>query len=213
MLDDYFKRAADDQTLKNKVESYNLANRQNQELNEEHRRILTKFYDNIALYSAGAISFSTTIIGLVLANYPQSLSSKVLLLPNISYLYVSWLAFAIAFTTALLSKRVDAYYLSAFGFAHWTKRYYEMLEKQGELMLKTPHRFVVEDGTLEESLKIDRSNIQKLKQAHVTNENKSKKYYFYMQICHRLAESAATLGLIFLLLFAVVLTQAVVFIQ
>jgi len=209
-MDDFYKAAADDQALKNKVESYSNANKQNQELNDEHRRLLSKFYDNIALYSAGAISFSTTIIGLVLANYPQSLANKLLIFPNIYYLYVSWAMFAIAFTLSLFAKRFDAYYISSFGFANWTKRYYEMLEEQTEFTLKNPDRMVVKDTTLEASMKIDRENIQKLKQAHITNESKSKRYFGLVQISHRVAEIAAPLGLIFLILFAVLLTQSVV---
>lgn len=210
MLDDFYKAAADDQALKNRIESYGNANKQNQELNDEHRRLLSKFYDNIALYSAGAISFSTTIIGLVLANYPQSLATKLLLFPNIYYLYVSWVMFAIAFTLSLLAKRFDAYYISSFGFANWTKKYYEMLEEQTDFTLKNPHRMVVKDTTLEESMKIDRENIQKLKQAHLTNESKSKRYFVLVQISHRVAEATAPLGLIFLILFAVLLTQSVI---
>ena len=209
-MDNYYKAAADDQALKNKIESYSNANKQNQELNDEHRRLLSKFYDNIALYSAGAISFSTTIIGLVLANYPQSLATKLLLFPNIYYLYVSWAMFAIAFSLSLFAKRFDAYYISSFGFANWTKRYYEMLEEQTEFTLKNPDRMVVKDTTLEASMKIDRENIQKLKQAHITNESKSKRYFGLVQISHRVAEIAAPLGLIFLILFAVLLTQSVV---
>jgi hypothetical protein len=208
--DDYIKAAADDQALKDKVESYSNANKQNQELNDEHRRLLSKFYDNIALYSAGAISFSTTIIGLVLANYPQSLANKLLIFPNIYYLYVSWTMFAIAFSLSLFAKRFDAYYISSFGFANWTKKYYEMLEEQTEFTLKNPDRMVVKDTTLEASMKIDRENIQKLKQAHITNESKSKRYFGLVQISHRVAEIAAPLGLIFLILFTVLLTQSVV---
>ena len=210
MLDDFYKAAADDQALKNKVESYSNANKQNQELNDEHRHLLSKFYDNIALYSAGAISFSTTIIGLVLANYPQSLANKLLIFPNIYYLYVSWAMFAIAFSLSLFAKRFDAYYISSFGFANWTKRYYEMLEEQTEFTLKNPDRMVMKDTTLEASMKIDRENIQKLKQAHITNESKSKRYFGLVQISHRVAEIAAPLGFIFLILFAVLLTQSVV---
>lgn len=210
-MDDPIQYAADQQDLKNISEKYSLASKQNQELNDLHKKHLEKYYDNIALYSAGAITFSTTILGFVLPNNAAALGMTVFLIPTLYYLYFSWVGFLIGFLGAVISRKLDAYYLSAFGFTNYTKRYYEFLETQLTFMTKYPGQVIVTGGNKDESMDTDKINIQKLKEAHKKNDQSTKNYFFFMQLANNASQMGAILGIIFLLLFAFFLTKTMVF--
>jgi len=205
------QQQADKMELDAKKREYSLAQEQNQKLNDEHKAILSKYYDNIALYSAGAISFSVTLIGLVLANYPSSLSQIKLYFPNILFLYVSWISFAISFISSLLSKKCDAYYISAFGFTNYTKRYYKYLENELSFIKKYEGVIIYQDGSAKEIIGIDQTNLTKLESAHKLNDKNSKLFFTLMRIFHWTSEISATAGIVFLLTFMILLSQSVIY--
>lgn len=210
-MDDIFQQQADRQELENKAKDYSLASQQNQELNNEHKQILSKFYEHIALYSAGAITFTTTILGFVLPSNASALTVIKFYLPNITFLYIAWLGFGISFVSSILSKRLDAYYLSAFGFANYTKRYHEYLETQVSFIKKYEGSVTFTSGTEEEVLQVDKSNIGKLKEAHTLNDKNAKKYFKYFKISTNVALIGAGVGLLSLILFAFLLTQSIIY--
>ena len=143
-MEDIFKQQVEKQELENKAKDYSFASKQNQELNDEHKKILSKFYEHIALYSAGAIPFTTTILGFVLPSNASALGTETLIIPNIVFLYISWLGFGTAFVASILSKRFDAYYISAFGFANYTKKYHEYLETQISFIKKMKEQWCLQ---------------------------------------------------------------------
>lgn len=211
-MDEYYQPQVEKKALDDAYSRYNSASKQNYEINKEHRTILGKFYEHIALYSAGAISFSTTLVGLVLANYHLSLAQTVLFFPNIYYLYACWFFFALAFIASLLSKKYDAFYISAFGMSRYTERYREYEEVQLELLeVNKDDILFTRGGEWQEQTQVKRDNIDKLKTAHGSNKKRSDIYWVIVRICYTTAQIGATLGLILLLLFSVLLTQSVVF--
>jgi len=211
MEDKIFQQQADKKELDAKYVSYNNASKQNQELNDEHKKILSKFYEHIALYSAGAITFSTTMLGFVLPNNSTALATINFYLPNIIFLYISWLGFGIAFVTAILYKRFDAYYLSAFGFTNYTKRYREYLETELSFIEKYKGKFMFTGGTEQGVMGVDQNNANKLSKAHRTNKKTMDLNFKLMQWCVNLALVGAGVGVVALIFFSFLLTQTIVF--
>lgn len=54
--------------VKDAESSFNFAQKQREELNEEHRKKLTDYYEKIAIYCASAISFTVTLLGFLFNN-------------------------------------------------------------------------------------------------------------------------------------------------
>jgi hypothetical protein len=97
-------------------ELFNNAKKQRVQLNKEHRELLSIYYDKIAIYSASAISFTITIIGLALSNNAVKLQNEYLFtIPVIYLLYSTWIFFGLAFILATFSRKLDALYIHILG--------------------------------------------------------------------------------------------------
>ena len=66
-------------------------------------------------------------------------------------------------------------------------------------------------GTQQEVLEVDKSNIQKLKEAHTSNDKNSKKYFKFFMLSTNTALIGAGIGVVSLILFAFLLTQTIVY--
>ncbi len=116
--------------LQFKQQRLNTAGRQNEDINREHRLILNTYYDKILFYSAGAFSFTLALIGLVVEDRTQALAKVGFLFPNVYWLYASWVLFLLAGILALLSRKLDAYYISNFGMTLYTEAYKACVEEE-----------------------------------------------------------------------------------
>jgi len=102
-----------------KFEGFKIASLQNQQINSEHRQLLTNYYDKIIFYSAGAFSFTLALVGLVIENKVPALRASGFLFANVFWLYFSWGLFLLAGIFALVAKKIDAYQLANAGMSEY----------------------------------------------------------------------------------------------
>lgn len=194
----------------NKQERLNKAGKHNQELSKEHLSALGKFYDNLALYSAGAISLSVTFMGYIISSKPEVLNESIFGFGIINFLYISWFAFVVSFIASLLVKKYSAYHLSAFGFSNYTKHYKEFCEVKVQYLKSNPQDLIFQDGDLDENLNVQKSNLNKISKAHNHNVGKEKKYLKTTKVLKLLSEFGVFLGIILLVTFSVFITRLLI---
>ena len=97
--------------------SFNLSQKQRQDLNEEHRKKLSDYYEKIAIYCASAISFTVTLLGFLFNNKEllPVYRSFFLGYPSIYLIYSGWILLALSLVSSLLSRKMDALYVLSFG--------------------------------------------------------------------------------------------------
>jgi hypothetical protein len=110
-MEQYLKEHFSRKELDDKFKSYSAASKQNEELSDESRKTYNKYLDSILLYSAGSFSFTVALIGLVIGDKAKALAHIGFFLPNIYWLYVSWILFALTCFLILVSKRFRSKYI------------------------------------------------------------------------------------------------------
>lgn len=204
-----FKPQVDYHNLQGKQEKLTNAGKQNEDINKEHRERLNTYYDKILFYSAGAFSFTLALIGLVVENRTPALAKVGLLLPNVYWLYGSWICFLLAGIFVLLSRKLDAYYIANFGMAHYTEAYKSYVMEELDFVRQNPTQVLMSES-YDEYKKTSDSNLQKLTKANKENKDKEKFFYRTMRFTSLASELAAGIGIILLFFFGVQLTQAIV---
>jgi hypothetical protein len=186
-----------------------LAAEQNQELHDESRKIFAELYDKILLYSAGAFSFSATLIGLVVSNKIDALSKVGFIFHNVYWLYGSMSSFLLVCFLVLLSKRFDAEYTAVVGMVN----YIDKSKAKEESLIKALNKMsilITKGGTKESELTTARENISKYEVAYLSNSKLKNRSYLIMYYSHLAAEIMVLTGTLLLLLFVIQLSQAII---
>lgn len=204
-----FKPQVDYHNLQGKQEKLSSAGRQNEDINKEHRQILNTYYEKILFYSAGAFSFTLALIGLVVNNKTEALAKIGFLLPNVDWLYGSWVFFILAGISALISRKLDAYYIANYGMARYTEAYKNYVIEEVGFVEQNPSHIQMSESYVEYKKTAD-NNLGKLTKANKENETREKRYYKAMRIMCFSSEALAVLGTMLLFFFGVQLTQAIV---
>lgn len=204
-----FKPQIDYHNLQSKQQNLNTAGRQNEDINKEHRLILNTYYDKILFYSAGAFSFTLALIGLVVEDRTQALAKIGFYFPNVYWLYLSWTFFISAGVLALLSRKLDAYYIANFGMTHYTEAYKEYIEEETAFVQKNPNQLLMSQ-TFEEYKKVGENNLKKLMEANKLNKNKESFFYKSMRLTSVGSEISVVVGIALLFFFGVQITQSIV---
>jgi hypothetical protein len=208
-MEQFLKEHFSRKELDDKFKSYSAASKQNEELSDESRKTYNKYLDSILLYSAGSFSFTVALIGLVIGDKAKALAHIGFFLPNIYWLYVSWILFALTCFLILVSKRFRSKYIGHFGMANYVAKYKDYEEAQLKTVREQNGNAYFEKSQ-EEFEKTKRHNIALLTEV-MNNQNKKRDFsYNIMRICHSIAEISTMAGLIFLLLFSIQLGQAIV---
>lgn len=200
--------------LKNASESLNIASTQRVELNEKHRELLHIYYDKIALYSASAISFTITIIGFVLSSKLKIYTNNyfVNLFPLIYLLYITWIAFGIAFISAIIGRKLDAYYISAYGAENYVQKLGKFEKKKSEFANEYPDMITFTDNA--DNISVDKwaegreeTALAAAKKAAEFKEEKEK-YFWLFNKSRLFAEVFALIGTVSLIIFSIFTTQS-----
>lgn len=204
-----FKPQVDYHNLQGKQEKLSTSGRQNEEINKEHRDTLNIYYYKILFYSAAAFSFTLALIGLVVENRIEALAKTAVLIPNVFWLYASWISFLLASISALISRKLDAYYIANFGMARYTEAYKNYVTEEVSFVEQNPSHILMSESH-EEYKKTADENLRKLTTANEENKKKEKRFYAAMRVVCVSSETLAFLGAILLVLFGILLTQAIV---
>jgi hypothetical protein len=110
-----------------------------------------------------------------------------------------------------LARKFDAVYVGHFGM----NRYCERKKEEQEAMLAKLQNYpgevmITRGGTRGSEIELCQNNINKLDSATKKNKQKSNKAYSLKRACHQISEITAFVATVFLLLFTIQLTQAMV---
>jgi len=186
-----------------------IAAEQNQELHDESRKIFAELYDKILLYSAGAFSFSATLIGLVVSNKIEALSKVGFIFHNIYWLYGSMSCFLLVCFLVLLAKRFDAEYTAVVGMVNYIDKS-KAKEESLITALNTMSILITKGGTKESELTTARENIKKYEMAYLSNSKIKTRAYNIMYYAHLLTEMVVMVATFLLLFFVIQLSQAII---
>jgi len=196
--------------LMKKQEALNKAGHENERLNREHLGELGKFYEHLALYSAGAISLSITFVGYILSNHTSALNYELISIKSIYLLFASWISFGLSFSSSLFVKKYSAYYTSAFGMTNYTKHYLDYSRAQLACLTNSSDQIVLQHGSLAENIATEEHNYKIIDSAHSHNRAFESKYYKRMKLLKRLSEIGAFLGITLMIFFAMVIIWTVI---
>jgi len=185
------------------------ASRANEEVNKEHRGALASYIDKILFYSAATFSFSLALLNLVLSNRIDALRSVGFIIPNIEWLYLSWVLYLISCIAALLNKKFDAYYVANFGMENWTLHQSKFTLLMSNFVKSYPGKIVVEQG-VEQYIELGDKNLETLKNAIVENRKKKLLFYNLTRLSFNICEYGALLATLSLFIFAMQLAQKIV---
>jgi len=184
---------------------------QNEELSDESRNIYADYYNKILLYSAGAFSFITTLIGFVLPDKPSLLAKVSFFLPNIYWLYISMSFFLLAGFSVLLSKRFDAEYTRNFGMRNYLEKLKIKEETMLKMMQKHDHKFLItKNGSPQQEIDTANKNIPKIDKGLKESKQQQEFSYKAMHFFHITSEWFSFIATIVLFIFVIILSQTIV---
>ena len=188
-----------------------MAGKQNEQLTDESRSIYSEYYNKILLYSAGAFSFNTTLIGLVLSNKPKILAKVGIFVPNIYWMYLSMCLFLLAGAAVLVAKRLDAQYTGSFGMRNYLDKLKIKELTMKKMMGKFGDKFIItKDGTPKQEIAIANSNIPKITNAFIKNKSSEDFANKTMRVTKLLSEVFVLIATIALFIFVIQISQGIV---
>lgn len=208
-MDTHIKQQSQIDDINSAQKSLTKAGRDNETLNNEHRRGLEKYIDKILFYSASVFSFSLALLNIAGESKTPYLSQVGLLIPNVYWLYASWFLYLVSCISALLNKKLDAYYLSNYGMANWLNHKLALENKVSDFVQSYPNQIVVEQG-IAKYTQISSTNRKKYNFAIKRSKRNETIFYMMSRFFFVLCELSALSATITLFIFAIQLSQAVV---
>ncbi len=212
-MEDKFQYQLND--VKDAEARFNLAQKQRQEMNEEHRGKLTDYYDKLAIYCASAISFTVTLLGFLFTNKDilGIYKSQFLGYPMIYLIYIAWISLAVALASSLLSRKMDAFYVSYFGHALYLEKGADFESKRIDMIKNNPGLELVDikvdelPGWISEKEEL----LKKMPKALEKAKLQRNLYFFLLRSLRNLSEAGAFIGTGLLIIFSILSAQRMLF--
>lgn len=177
MEDEEYK--ADEFQMNVAVSNFSAANKQRGETSNESRGILKNYYEKILFYSAGGFAFQISLLQFIPDRH--ILAKPVIFgIPNIYLMYTSMAFYLIAAALVLLSRRFDAYYISASSTENYIKKYIEQQERILVMFQKYPGYQIVAGGPEEKKASL-KEDVRLLKKMLPKSEQGNKLWYEMMK--------------------------------
>ncbi len=201
--------------VKDAENSFNFAQKQWEELNEEHRKKLTDYYEKIAIYCASAISFTVTLLGFLFNNKDILPIYKSLFLgqPIIYFIYGGWICLALALAASLLSRNMDAFYVSYFGHHHYLEKGKIFESKRIDFIKKNPGLKLIDISNAELPGWISEKESLLLKMPDALKKSKKWRdfYFLLLRLTRNLSEIGAFIGTGLILIFSILSAQRILY--
>lgn len=192
---------------KSASEEVELAGEDLQSLNKESLNGFDTYYDKILFYSAGAFSFSLALVNVITEQSKVEALTKIsFILPNIFWLYGSWICYLAVCILIIWNKKLHAVYTGFYGMGRYTEKLKNLRNAEAAL-LSSPLTQVVSVTNSENAIKELTKDAKMI--ADKEKENKQKAEHFY-KLKMRVANAAELLALTataLLLLGSILITQ------
>lgn len=207
--------SSDFEEINNAQSDFNFSQKQRQKLNQEHRNKLAEYYDKIAIYSASAISFTVTLLGF-LFNKKEILpiyKSLFLGFPVIYLIYTGWILLLTALITSLVSRKMDAFYVSAFGHVNYLEKGEKFESKRLNLIKKHPDLQLMDISASELPTWIkEKEDILKKIPNAIEQTKKQRDFYFLMlRVTRNISELGSLIGIGLIIAFSILSAQRMLF--
>jgi len=134
-------------------------------------------------------------------------------LPIVYFIYGGWILLAYSLTAALISRKMDAHYISDFGHYQYLKKGKDFEEKRIEFIEKYPELkpFDLSNAELPGWLKGKKEFIEKLPAALKKSEKNRDFYFFMLRWLRNTSEITALIGTLLILIFGILSSQRILF--
>jgi len=176
-------------------------------LNKESLKGFDVYYDKILFYSAGAFSFTLALVNIVAQQERvAALTKSSLLIPNVFWLYGSWVCYLIVCALIIWNKKLHAFYLQLEGLGRYTEKVSDLCKAEAALFSSPLTQIVSVTGSQDATEKL-LENAAMIEKKAKENTGKAESQYKLKTRIALIAELLALAATMLLLLGSILITQ------
>lgn len=176
-------------------------------LNKESLKEFNEYYDKILFYSAGAFSFTLALVNIVAQQDKVGALTKIsFLVPNVYWLYTSWVCYLFVCIFIIWNKKLHAVYLGFVGMGRYAEKVKDLRNAEVAILsLPDAQIFSVTGST--DAVDNLTKNSDMIKGKEKENKDNADFYYKWKMRIASACEYLAILATALLLLFSIFVTQ------
>lgn len=177
-------------------------------LNKESLKGFDNYYDKILFYSAGAFSFTLALVNIVAQqDKVGALTKSSFIIPNVFWLYASWVCYLFVCALIIWNKKLHAVYLGFVGMGRYAEKVKDLRKTEVALLSFPTVQLFSATGSTDAIEKLT-ENAQMIKSKEKENKEKADFYYKLKMRIATISECLALIATALLMLFSILVTQA-----
>lgn len=176
-------------------------------LNKESLKGFNEYYDKILFYSASAFSFTLVLVNIVAQqDKVGALTKSSFIIPNVFWLYTSWVCYLFVCVLIIWNKKLHAVYLGFVGMGRYAEKVKDLRNTEVAL-LSLPNAQIFSATGSTDAIDNLTKNADMVKGKEKENKEKADFYYERKMRIASISEYLALLATVLLLLFSIFVTQ------
>lgn len=176
-------------------------------LNKESLKGFDTYYDKILFYSAGAFSFTLALVNIVAQQGKVvALTKSSFYIPNVFWLYVSWVCYLLVCALIIWNKKLHALYLGYVGMGRYAEKVKE-LRKAEVALLSSPLSTILSVTGSTDAVENLAKNAEEIEEKEKENKSGESFYYKLKMLIGTVCEVLVLVATALLLFASVLITQ------